>query len=278
MGKLIVLPPPPSSDIALQRRTKPLVTPSPPIPKTGTPEVMECIREVIKNTSTPSWLHSVPYNFGASQAGTLTADEWRSMASVYLPLALVKLWGHATPATSQDAGHFQDVLVHSMALFSAVRLACLHTMTHERQEAYRANMIQYISGLSLELYRTSDPRPNHHMALHIYDFLKIFGPVRGWWCFPFERLIGLLQRQPINHKFGKSISETIMITLANLSSGELESTMHRSFIRAGRLKSWLARSDCPPGIRECKIIFDKLTPDVYDTHTEQSVPHPASEI
>jgi hypothetical protein len=67
-----------------------------------------------------------------------------------------------------------------------------------------------------------------------------------------------------------------MITLAYKSSGELELTMHQSFIRAGRLKAWLARSECPPGIRECKILFDKLLPNVY-TQTEPSVSLPESE-
>ena len=195
-----------STDIAIQRMTKPLVPANPQSLKIGMPAVIKCIREVIKNTSTPSWLHSVPYNFGASQAGTLSADEWRSMANVYLPLAFVKLWGDAPATHSQDTDDFQYVLDHSMALFSAVRLACSRTMTYERREAYRANMIRYVSGLSSDLYNTSDPRPNHHMALHIYDFLKLFGPVRGWWCFPFERLIGLLQRLPTSHKFGKSLS------------------------------------------------------------------------
>ena len=46
--------------------------------------------------------------------------------------------------------------------------------------------------------------------------------------------------------------------------------MHRSFLRAGRLKSWLARSECPPAIRECKTLFDKLIARVYDTQAEPS--------
>jgi hypothetical protein len=43
-------------------------------------------------------------------------------------------------------------------------------------------------------------------------------------------------------------------------TGEMEATMHRSFIRASRLKAWLSRTDCPPAIRECRILFDKLFP------------------
>jgi hypothetical protein len=50
-----------------------------------------------------------------------------------------------------------------------------------------------------------------------------------------------------------------------MSAGEMESTMLRSFIRAGKLKHWLARDDCPPAIKECKILFDKAyAPKVSD--------------
>jgi hypothetical protein len=33
--------------------------------------------------------------------------------------------------------------------------------------------------------------------------------------------------------------------------------MLRSFIKAASLKRWLGRSDCPPAIKECKVLFDK---------------------
>src|ERR1700733_7786695 len=38
----------------------------------------------------------------------------------------------------------------------------------------------------------------------------------------------------------------------------MESTLLYSFIKAARLKRWLARSDCPPAIKELKSLFDKL--------------------
>ncbi|KAG2065456.1 hypothetical protein BDR04DRAFT_1121828 [Suillus decipiens] len=43
---------------------------------------------------------------------------------------------------------------------------------------------------------------NGHMALHIWDYLQLFGPVWSWWCFPYERLISQLQHLPSNHIFG----------------------------------------------------------------------------
>lgn len=39
--------------------------------------------------------------------------------------------------------------------------------------------------------------------------------------------------------------------------GQLESTMLNHFTRAGKLKRWLARPDCPPFLKECKEVFDK---------------------
>lgn len=35
--------------------------------------------------------------------------------------------------------------------------------------------------------------------------------------------------------------------------------MLHSFLKANRLKHWLARPDCPPAIKECKILFDRLS-------------------
>jgi hypothetical protein len=39
--------------------------------------------------------------------------------------------------------------------------------------------------------------------------------------------------------------------------GQLEATMGVSFIKAGKLKHWLARPDCPEFLKECKVVFDK---------------------
>jgi hypothetical protein len=47
--------------------------------------------------------------------------------------------------------------------------------------------------------------------------------------------------------------------------GELETTILHTFVKAGKLKRWLARVDCPPVIKECKILFDKAyAPKVPD--------------
>ncbi|KAF8582896.1 hypothetical protein K439DRAFT_1647409 [Ramaria rubella] len=208
--------------------------------KLTTQAVMEHVRDILNNTVTPSWLNSVPYNFGESAARMLKVNEWHTLSTMYLPLALVSSWGAGT--THQDAEtarRLRATLDHTMTLFSAVHLVCMWTMMKARMSSYRSNMATYIKDLK-KIHPTIKHTTSHHMALHIYDFLGLFGPVHSWWCFPFERLIGILQQQPSNHKFG-----------------ELETTMLQAFIRGEKLHRWLGRPDCPPALKECKKLFEK---------------------
>ncbi|KAF7334170.1 hypothetical protein MVEN_02323200 [Mycena venus] len=72
------------------RLTQPLVSSSFTFrPKIVTLEGLRFIQEVIAKTVTPSWINSVPKNYGESNAGTIKADEWRLLATIYIPIALV---------------------------------------------------------------------------------------------------------------------------------------------------------------------------------------------
>ena len=221
---------------------------------------MRHIREVVKHTVTPSWIYSVPHNFGDSAAGSLKADEWRSMSTIYLPLALVSLWGEGTSHASAEVGEkLRRILDHTMALVCAITIVCTRTVSQARAAAYCAYVATYIQDLQ-DLHPEATHHTNQHMAMHIYDFLQLFGPVHSWWCFPFERIIGQLQRTKINHRFGRPslFYSLLLLSHSNTFTGQLESTMLLSFIRAGKLRRWLSRADCPPIIKECKILFDKV--------------------
>ena len=45
--------------------------------------------------------------------------------------------------------------------------------------------------------------------------------------------------------------------------------MLRTFIRGARLRRWLARTDCPPSIKECKRLFDNMYASMYDQYPEE---------
>ncbi|KAJ7642971.1 hypothetical protein DFH06DRAFT_999285 [Mycena polygramma] len=116
-------------------------------------------------------------------------------------------------------------------------------MTVTRATAYRNFLKAWVEGLTVHHPHTQThaKRPNVHVAFHIYDFLILFGPVISWWCFPFERVIGFLQKIHTNNRVG----------------GELEGILTRSFLRGATLRRWLRRSDCPEIIKQFKAIFDR---------------------
>ena len=148
----------------------------PPL-KIATPEVMVRIKQVIRETQVPSWLNSVPHDFGDAGAGMVKADEWHNLSTIFLPLALISMWGEGTQHPSPDiATKFCCILDHTMLLVSAVSLACMHKMTARRSAAYLQYMTQYICDL-LVIHVDINPCPNMHMAMHIPHFLRLFGPV-----------------------------------------------------------------------------------------------------
>ena len=111
----------------------------------------------MRDMATPSWYTSVPPNVGGADAGSLKADEWCSLATVYMPLALVSVWGDGTAHASAGlATELRHVLDHSMTLFSAVHLACLRTVTPERQTAYQRLIVEYVADLP-KLHPRSNP-------------------------------------------------------------------------------------------------------------------------
>jgi hypothetical protein len=186
----------------------------------ATPEVIERIKGVVRDTSVPSWFDRVPANVGDTAAGTLKAAEWRSLAEVYLPIALVSIWGEGSSHESEVVGQrLNRILDHAMLLLSAVHLACLQTTTKASREAYLNCIKQYVKDLP-DIHPHFRLRPNYHMAIHIYEFLGLFGPVLSWWSFPFENIIGILQRLPNNHKIGERNLMTLItcsIVQVNLS-------------------------------------------------------------
>ncbi|KAJ4495678.1 hypothetical protein C8J55DRAFT_409255, partial [Lentinula edodes] len=90
---------------------------------TGTAETLAHIRHVIQETITPSWLNSVPKNYGDAKAGSIKADEWRTLSTVYLPVALITFWGDdngcAPTASDAKSALLVKALNHTMALFQA---------------------------------------------------------------------------------------------------------------------------------------------------------------
>ena len=110
-------------------------------------------------------------------------------------ITLGRLWG-SPKASPEEAAAFEN-FAH---LICAIDLATRRSMSLDRAKAYDFHMERYLQGLR-RLYHHALV-PNHHLALHLRQFLEGFGPVHGWWAFPFERYNGTLQRLKTNSKPG----------------------------------------------------------------------------
>ncbi|KAF5327761.1 hypothetical protein D9619_004081 [Psilocybe cf. subviscida] len=206
-----------------------------------TPTELAEIRVDITHMRKPSWLSSIPADFGSARHGKLKADQWRVLGMAYLPVSLVRLWLDADIDDEEARLMRHKLLEATISLISAIRIATLATTSRSTAALYREHMLSYLTTLK-EIVPAYKLHPNHHMALHLSDYLCRFGPVHSWWTFPFERVIGMLQRIPTNFK-----------------PGALEETITKSFIRSANLRALLMKEGCPEAIENCGKIFRKMT-------------------
>ena len=163
---------------------------------------MAQLRSDIENMATPSWLTSVPTNLGEPSHGKLKADQWRTLGTTYLPISLIRLWNQLEDGDAKRSQQCKKLLEVTLSLISAVIIASSRTTSQEKANLYLHHMQNYLKGLR-ELFPQYRFLPNQHMALHLAEYLKLYGPVHSWWTFPFERLIGILQRIPNNFQTGQ---------------------------------------------------------------------------
>ena len=159
------------------------------------------IRSDIVNMTSPSWLTSIPTNLGSPNHGKLKADQWRVLGSTFFPVSLVHLWS-VVEVGNPRSERCSKILEVTMSLLSAVSIASSRVMSVAAADLYAQHMQSYLSGLKT-LFPEYSFRPNHHMALHLREYLVFYGPVHAWWTFPFERMIGMLQRISTNYKAGE---------------------------------------------------------------------------
>lgn len=225
------------------------------------PATLGWILEVIKNATVPTFINTVPHNFGYSSAGSMKADEWRVLSMIYLPLALCILWNDQdgqAPSSDHAPLHWLDT---SMALFQAITLMCRYTTSKAIADRMRNHIIFWSNTLHTVFPHTREHpfRPNRHVILHIPDFLILFGPVMFWWAFPFERLIGHLQTVNTNNIIGGMYYRASVTSASShpFLSGALEMTLLTSYLRSANFRRWLAMPGCPPIILSIRDILQQ---------------------
>ena len=166
---------------------------------------MKTIRDDIAATIRPRWHAAPPANLGQVSHGKLKADEWRSCFEFDIPVSLLRIQTRRSVSalSGTQIDEYRTKLVHSTFLLAtAIRWATSHRTSTRHVDKYMKNIREYLKTLK-ELRPTQGFRPNHLNALLVGNYLRLHGPVRGWWMFPFERVIGDLQRSRTNNKLGE---------------------------------------------------------------------------
>lgn len=148
----------------------------------------------------PSYLGRPPAEVGSASAGSLSADQWRTFCLINLPISLIRIWN--TTGTSERR---TLLLTNFLDLVTAVKRGTARRLNSEVISSYQSHILRYVRGLR-ELFPDLDLTPNHHIALHLDEVLKAFGPAHAYWSFPFERLIGLIRQIGNNARPSESSS------------------------------------------------------------------------
>jgi hypothetical protein len=160
------------------------------------------VQQSIRDVVVPSWFTKLRPQFGEKSNGKLKADEWRSLFTVYLPITMMCIWVDRPDRRL----HLKALLYLSIIVHITTSVTCSEvgrTLYAEAIELYLSFIKALNPGRPLVI--------NHHLALHLQSFMELHGACHGHWAFPFERMIGKLQKTLHNANIGTSTSQTKLV-------------------------------------------------------------------
>lgn len=127
----------------------------------------------------------LPLKIASGFAG-FKADQWRNWTVIYSEIALRGV----IPAEHYDCW---------CQFAKACQILCTRVIySHQVEEADR--LLQSFCVTYSQLFSTLDCTMNMHKHLHLKECMEYFGPIYGFWCFPFERFNGKLSSYHTNSK------------------------------------------------------------------------------
>ncbi|KZT07161.1 uncharacterized protein LAESUDRAFT_651916 [Laetiporus sulphureus 93-53] len=160
-------------------------------------DVLEEIQSDMIKTSLPNWMGRAPSDLGSASAGTLSADQWRTICLVRLPITLIRLW-----STDAASDRKKRLLENYLDLVIAIVHGTTRQTSPGKITIYNHYILKYVRGLRF-LFPNVDLFPNNHYSLHLGSMLERFGPPQGYWAFPFERYIRLVHNVNTSQRDGE---------------------------------------------------------------------------
>ena len=137
----------------------------------------EYLQEIVNRTKVPVCIGRIPFKLESNFA-SFTADQWKNWTCVYSLYCLRDLL---------PASHYS-----CWVLFVEVCCSLLQpSITREDLERADEKLCEFCKAFET-LYGKKNCTPNMHMHLHLKDSILNYGPVYGFWCYPFERFNGIL--------------------------------------------------------------------------------------
>ncbi|KAG2102169.1 hypothetical protein BD769DRAFT_1367629, partial [Suillus cothurnatus] len=199
--------------------------------------VLSEVQADITHTTLPSWIGRAPPDIGNPSHGKLSADQWRTLCTVHLPITLTRLWGRPDSPPRK-----KEILENFLDLVTAVLYGTPRRLTDKRIRTYNHYIFKYIRGL-IRIYDDYKLTPNQHFSLHLSEILKKFGPPHAYWAFPFERYIGLIRHIHTNQR-----------------PSEMEATFMTTYCMGSNLHGLLS-SDKVPSVLAALLPFIKSAID-----------------
>ncbi len=159
-------------------------------------DVMEAVWADMALTVLPSWVTNVPRNWGTAAHGKLSADNWRVICTVHLPITLIRLWG------GEDAPKDRKCKLRNfMDLVCAIQIAHLRLVSKWDIELNEQYIQHYMNELKSQ-FKLTKVKPIHHAALHYSDTLRGFSPAHTHGAAFYKQHIHSMQTQNHNMKLG----------------------------------------------------------------------------
>jgi hypothetical protein len=170
---------------------------------------MEAIWADMALTELLSWVTKAPSNWGTETQGKLSANNWKVICTVHLPITLIRLWG--------GADNWKAMLESFMDLVRAVQIANLRSISWKEIELYDHHIVRYLTSFK-SLYKLTKVKPIHHAALYYGEVLQGFGPAHTHSAAFYEWYIHSMQSKNHNMKLGLSFdsrSNLISVLIAS---------------------------------------------------------------
>ena len=168
---------------------------------------MEAVWADMSLTELPSWVTKAPSNWGTATRGKLSANNWRVICTIHLPITLIRLWGGDDIPDNRKA-----MLENFMDLVHAVQVANLRSISQKEIELYEYYIFRYLT-LFKSLYKLAKVKPIHHAALHYGDVIWGFGPAHTHSAAFYERYIHSMQSKNHNMKLDLSFNSRCKLIL-----------------------------------------------------------------